>query len=174
MFLLVTVYWLREPSGRWGKWGIFPSIPLPANKDGQWTLHGMCCWYEDMCWSNVLGHNNMQTQLSNLMTCTAYCINTDNDPYDLYRSPRQEMICCLLSRQPPTPKPCWSCWLRHPRCLIEPGFCCRGIHKVMFAKTIWICLQNIVRITKLPFKSRVPRGWNQLMTRWSDSLNRWL
>ena len=99
MFLLVTVYWLREPSGQWGKWGIFPSIPLPANKDGQWTLHGMCCWYEDMCWSNVLGHNNMQTQLSNLMTCTAYCINTDNDPYDL----RQEMICCPANRQHQNP-----------------------------------------------------------------------
>ena len=88
MFLLVAVYWLREPSGQWG---IFPSIPLPSNKDG----HYMEC-VVDMkicCWSNVLGHNNMQTQLSNLMTCTAYCINTDNDPYDL--KTRDD----LLSRQ---------------------------------------------------------------------------
>ena len=34
------------------------------------------------------------------------------------------------------PSLCWSCWLRHPSSHIERGFCCRDIHKVMFAKTI--------------------------------------
>ena len=34
------------------------------------------------------------------------------------------------------PSLCWSCWLRHPSPHIERGFCCRDIHKVMFAKTI--------------------------------------
>ena len=164
MFLLVTVYWLREPSGQWGKWGIFPSIPLPANKDGYYMecVVDMKICVEVMFLVTIICRHNYQISWRVLLTAsiqtTILMIFKTRDD--------------LLSRQPPTPKPCWSCWLRHPRCLIEPGFCCRGIHKVMFAKTIWICLQNIVRITKLPFKSRVPRGWNQLMTRWSDSLNR--